>query len=94
MTKYAESIQSECPGHACRWRYEPVGSIEEVKSCKPKATTTASKPCWQATILMADLFRNSTFLTTYLSPRDYHRVHMPCNGVVVDDAPSGQCLLR
>ncbi len=24
---------------------------------------------------MADLFRNGTFVTTYLSPRDYHRVH-------------------
>ena len=23
-------------------------------------------------------FRNGSFLTTYLSPRDYHRVHMPC----------------
>ncbi|MGA0424364.1 archaetidylserine decarboxylase [Escherichia coli] len=31
---------------------------------------------------MADLFRNGTFLTTYLSPRDYHRVHMPCNGIL------------
>ena len=26
---------------------------------------------------MADLFRNGSFATTYLSPRDYHRVHMP-----------------
>ena len=31
---------------------------------------------------MADLFRNGTFVTTYLSPRDYHRVHMPCNGIL------------
>lgn len=23
---------------------------KKIKSCKPKATTTASKPCWQATI--------------------------------------------
>ncbi|EPB6871519.1 archaetidylserine decarboxylase, partial [Enterobacter asburiae] len=28
------------------------------------------------------LFRNGTFATTYLSPRDYHRVHMPCNGIL------------
>ncbi|MBT9431801.1 phosphatidylserine decarboxylase [Candidatus Sodalis endolongispinus] len=31
---------------------------------------------------MIDLFRNGSFATTYLAPRDYHRVHMPCNGVL------------
>ena len=28
------------------------------------------------------MFRNGSFVTTYLSPRDYHRVHMPCNGIL------------
>ncbi|SSY80205.1 archaetidylserine decarboxylase [Alysiella crassa] len=27
-------------------------------------------------------FTNGSFITTYLSPRDYHRVHMPCAGVL------------
>lgn len=27
-------------------------------------------------------FRNGSFVTTYLTPRDYHRVHMPCDGVL------------
>lgn len=27
-------------------------------------------------------FADGWFLTTYLSPRDYHRVHMPCRGVL------------
>nr|WP_218626950.1 archaetidylserine decarboxylase [Sodalis sp. dw_96] len=27
-------------------------------------------------------FRDGTFVTTYLAPRDYHRVHMPCNGIL------------
>ncbi|WP_439258119.1 archaetidylserine decarboxylase [Lonepinella sp. BR2271] len=31
--------------------------------------------------LVAD-FKNGTFATTYLSPRDYHRVHMPCDGTL------------
>lgn len=31
---------------------------------------------------LAARFRNGSFLTTYLSPRDYHRVHMPCDGVL------------
>jgi len=29
---------------------------------------------------LADEFRNGTFATVYLSPRDYHRVHMPLSG--------------
>ncbi|SCY19123.1 phosphatidylserine decarboxylase [Basfia succiniciproducens] len=28
------------------------------------------------------LFKDGEFVTTYLSPRDYHRVHMPCNGTI------------
>jgi len=31
---------------------------------------------------MTMMFQNGTFITTYLSPRDYHRVHMPCDGVL------------
>ncbi|KAE9525721.1 archaetidylserine decarboxylase [Testudinibacter aquarius] len=30
----------------------------------------------------AEAFENGKFVTTYLSPRDYHRVHMPCDGVL------------
>lgn len=31
---------------------------------------------------LAEQFRNGHFVTTYLSPKDYHRVHMPCDGVL------------
>lgn len=31
---------------------------------------------------MVEQFSGGTFITTYLSPRDYHRVHMPCNGIL------------
>ena len=31
---------------------------------------------------MAELFRSGKFATIYLSPRDYHRVHMPMAGVL------------
>ncbi|MDO5652208.1 MAG: archaetidylserine decarboxylase, partial [Moraxella sp.] len=31
---------------------------------------------------LTPLFENGKFVTTYLSPRDYHRVHMPCDGVL------------
>lgn len=29
---------------------------------------------------LAGRFRNGHFATLYLSPRDYHRIHMPCDG--------------
>lgn len=31
---------------------------------------------------MSAMFRDGEFVTTYLAPRDYHRVHMPCNGIL------------
>ncbi|MBR0573400.1 MULTISPECIES: archaetidylserine decarboxylase [Pasteurellaceae] len=31
---------------------------------------------------LVEKFRNGQFITTYLSPTDYHRVHMPCDGVL------------
>lgn len=31
---------------------------------------------------LVDAFRDGAFVTTYLAPRDYHRVHMPCNGIL------------
>jgi phosphatidylserine decarboxylase len=30
----------------------------------------------------ADLFKNGIFTTIYLSPQDYHRIHMPLNGSI------------
>lgn len=40
-----------------------------------------------STLLGGDLdlaadFKNGSFATIYLSPRDYHRVHMPCDGTL------------
>lgn len=29
---------------------------------------------------LAENFRDGSFATLYLSPRDYHRIHMPCDG--------------
>jgi phosphatidylserine decarboxylase len=31
----------------------------------------------------AEKFKNGSFATLYLSPRDYHRIHMPCAGRLV-----------
>ncbi|MFP3014206.1 MAG: archaetidylserine decarboxylase [Arsenophonus sp.] len=34
--------------------------------------------------ILVNKFRNGLFITTYLSPRDYHRVHMPCDGLLTE----------
>ncbi|MCV5274508.1 archaetidylserine decarboxylase, partial [Escherichia coli] len=31
---------------------------------------------------LAEEFKDGSFATLYLSPRDYHRVHMPCDGTL------------
>ncbi len=33
---------------------------------------------------LAEPFQNGSFATVYLSPRDYHRIHMPCDGKLTD----------
>ena len=33
---------------------------------------------------LAAPFMNGEFATLYLSPRDYHRIHMPCDGVLTE----------
>ncbi len=42
--------RSECPGYACRWRYQQLGKIEEDKILQAKGHNYSLKPCWQATI--------------------------------------------
>ncbi|MFP3019108.1 MAG: archaetidylserine decarboxylase [Arsenophonus sp.] len=34
--------------------------------------------------ILANNFRDGLFITIYLSPRDYHRVHMPCDGFLTE----------
>ncbi len=33
-------------------------------------------------VALAEQFENGSFATLYLSPRDYHRIHMPCDGTL------------
>lgn len=59
-----------------------LGPIEEDKILQAKGHNYSLEALLAGNYLMADLFRNGSFVTTYLSPRDYHRVHMPCNGIL------------
>ncbi|OCG32006.1 phosphatidylserine decarboxylase [Gilliamella sp. Choc4-2] len=42
-------------------------SLESLLACHPE---------------MIKFFKNGTYVTTYLSPKDYHRFHMPCDGIL------------
>ena len=59
-----------------------LGKIEDDKILQAKGHNYSLEALLAGNYIMADLFRNGTFATTYLSPRDYHRVHMPCNGIL------------
>lgn len=59
-----------------------LGKIDQDRLIQAKGhdfTLAALLACDQE---MIALFQNGLFATTYLSPRDYHRVHMPCDGVL------------
>jgi phosphatidylserine decarboxylase len=59
-----------------------LGAIEDDKILQAKGHNYSLEALLAGNYQMADLFRNGSFATTYLSPRDYHRVHMPCNGIL------------
>ena len=64
-------------------RISQCGTIEDgrIFQAKGQSFTTAE--------LLGDenlgsLFHDGQFATIYLSPREYHRVHMPCDGTLVE----------
>ncbi len=53
-----------------------LGAIENDKILQAKGHDYSLEALLAGNYQMADLFRNGSFATTYLSPRDYHRVHV------------------
>ncbi len=53
-------------------------NIDQVFQAKGKSFTTTALVGGDA--VLANQFENGVFATLYLSPKDYHRIHMPCNG--------------
>lgn len=61
------------------------GTISQLGAIRASALLQAKDRRFTLDALMADsfdaaLFKDGQFATIYLSPRDYHRVHMPCPG--------------
>src|SRR5690606_11332443 len=56
------------------------GRIEEDQIFQAKGHTYLTVALVGGDRELAEQFRHGSFATLYLSPRDYHRVHMPCDG--------------
>lgn len=63
-------------------RVSEVGKIEYQQLLQAKGHTFTLATLLANDLELAAQFEHGQFLTTYLSPRDYHRVHMPCDGVL------------
>jgi phosphatidylserine decarboxylase len=64
------------------------GTVSQVGHIADEAIFQAKGHDYSLTALLAgqpqwvDTFRNGNFITMYLSPRDYHRIHMPLDGTL------------
>lgn len=72
-----------------RWLASPVdGAVGQLGSIEKEYLLQAKGHNYQLDQLVAgdaelvDIFRDGRFASLYLSPRDYHRVHMPCDGLL------------
>jgi phosphatidylserine decarboxylase len=59
-----------------------LGAIDNDKIFQAKGHSYTLEALLAGNYLLAEKFIDGVFATTYLSPRDYHRVHMPCDGVL------------
>ncbi|WLD94035.1 archaetidylserine decarboxylase [Alkalihalobacillus sp. AL-G] len=65
------------------------GLITQIGSIEDGSLIQAKGVCYSLKGLLAgheqaNLFQNGSYMTIYLSPRDYHRVHAPINGNVTE----------
>ncbi len=59
-----------------------LGAIREQQIFQAKGHSYSAQALLAGTPEEADQFRDGTFATIYLSPKDYHRVHMPVTGTL------------
>lgn len=57
-----------------------LGAIEGDQIFQAKGHSYTTTALLGGNANMAEQFQGGSFATIYLSPRDYHRIHMPCDG--------------
>ena len=60
-----------------------LGAIERDQIFQAKGHRYSTTALLGGDAQLAAQFQNGCFATIYLSPRDYHRIHMPCDGRLV-----------
>ena len=76
----ARRCRPDLPGRRHDQPVRPRSST--TRSCRPRATATRRRRWSAATTTLAARFHDGSFATLYLSPKDYHRIHMPCDGTL------------
>lgn len=61
-------------------RISQFGAIEDDQIFQAKGHKFTTTALVGGDRTLADQFRHGSFANLYLSPRDYHRIHMPCDG--------------
>ncbi|MES2044300.1 MAG: archaetidylserine decarboxylase [Pseudomonadota bacterium] len=56
------------------------GAIDDDRIFQAKGHRFTTTALVGGDAMLADRFRHGSFANLYLSPRDYHRLHMPCDG--------------
>src|SRR5690625_112150 len=60
-----------------------LGRIQETTIIQAKQHHYTTQALLASDTTLADKFTNGLFATIYLSPKDYHRIHMPCAGTLI-----------
>ena len=61
-----------------------VGNIENGTLLQAKGISYSLEKLLGNNKQRAEKYLNGQFITIYLSPRDYHRIHMPCAGNLIE----------
>jgi phosphatidylserine decarboxylase len=61
-----------------------LGKVIEGKIVQAKGVNYSLDQLLGGNSERTEIFNNGQFITIYLSPKDYHRIHMPCNGKLVE----------
>ena len=61
-----------------------LGAVDDNRILQAKGHFFTTTELLGGDAAMAAKFRNGSFANLYLSPRDYHRLHMPCDGRLTD----------
>ena len=64
-------------------RISQFGAIEDGQIFQAKGHCFSAEALVGGDAALAAQFRNGSFANLYLSPKDYHRIHMPCDGRLI-----------